>query len=151
MVLVEIVVIDLETMVMYDKEEDQISIVITVILEDILKILATSFMAILRRKEVLFLMLTVLLLEDVSLLKMDFMIIPLNTNAKSYGTSPNNFSAGTQGMSLFTDEQYNQIIQMLSKGKGKEVDSIANVATASSSGSLTALMSDMVHTNWIID
>uniref|UniRef100_A0A3Q7EZ67 Reverse transcriptase Ty1/copia-type domain-containing protein n=1 Tax=Solanum lycopersicum TaxID=4081 RepID=A0A3Q7EZ67_SOLLC len=57
----------------------------------------------------------------------------VNTNAKSYGTSPNNFSAGTQGMSLFTDEQYNQIIQMLSKGKGKEVDSIANVATASSS------------------
>ena len=77
MVLVEIVVIDLETMVMYDKEEDQISIVITVILEDILKILATSFMAILRRKEVLFLMLTVLLLEDVSLLKMESMITPL--------------------------------------------------------------------------
>uniref|UniRef100_A0A3Q7FLL2 Reverse transcriptase Ty1/copia-type domain-containing protein n=1 Tax=Solanum lycopersicum TaxID=4081 RepID=A0A3Q7FLL2_SOLLC len=93
----------------------------------------------------------VLLLEDVSLLKMDFMIIPLNTNAKSYGTSPNNFSAGTQGMSLFTHEQYNQIIKMLSKGKGKEVDSMANVATASSSGTLTALMSYMAHTNWIID
>ena len=50
-------------------------------------------------------------------------------------------------MSLFTHEQYNQIIKMLSKGKGKEVDSMANVATASSSGTLTALMSDMVHTN----
>ena len=57
-------------------------------------------------------------------------------------------------MSLFTHEQYNQILKMLSKGKGKEVDSMANVATASSSGTsgtFTTLMSDMAHTNWIID
>ena len=54
-------------------------------------------------------------------------------------------------MSLFTHEQYNQILEMLSKGKGKEVDSMANVATASFSSTLTVLMSDMVHTNWIID
>uniref|UniRef100_A0A3Q7EXG3 Reverse transcriptase Ty1/copia-type domain-containing protein n=1 Tax=Solanum lycopersicum TaxID=4081 RepID=A0A3Q7EXG3_SOLLC len=58
----------------------------------------------------------------------------IDTNAKSFGTSSNNFSGGTQGMSLFTHEQYNQILKMLSKGKGKEVDSMANVATASSSG-----------------
>uniref|UniRef100_A0A3Q7GFP8 Reverse transcriptase Ty1/copia-type domain-containing protein n=1 Tax=Solanum lycopersicum TaxID=4081 RepID=A0A3Q7GFP8_SOLLC len=54
----------------------------------------------------------------------------VSTNAKSYGTSPNNLSLNTQGMSLFTNEQYNQIIHMLSKGKGKEADFMANVATA---------------------
>lgn len=75
----------------------------------------------------------------------------VNTNAKSFGTSSNNFSGGTQGLSLFTHEHYNQILKMLSKGKGKEVDSMANVATASSSCTFTALMSDMAHTKWIID
>ena len=78
-------------------------------------------------------------------------ILLVNTNAKPFGTSSNNFSGGTQGMSLFTHEQYNQILKMLSKGKGKEVDSMANVATASSSGTFTALISDMAHTKWIID
>ena len=77
MVLVEILVINLETMEMYDKEEGKIYIVISFITEDILKNIVTNFMDILRRKEVLLLMLIVLLLEDISLLKMEPMIIPL--------------------------------------------------------------------------
>ena len=43
---------------------------------------------------------------------------------------------------------------MLRKGKSKEVDTMANVATAGvsgTSGNITALMSDMSHINWIID
>ena len=63
------------------------------------------------------------------------------------------FSLG-QGVSMFTQEQYYEILQMLRKGKSKEVDIMANVATAGvsgTSGKITALMSDMSQINWIID
>uniref|UniRef100_A0A3Q7GH39 Reverse transcriptase Ty1/copia-type domain-containing protein n=1 Tax=Solanum lycopersicum TaxID=4081 RepID=A0A3Q7GH39_SOLLC len=59
-----------------------------------------------------------------------------------------------KGVSMFTQEQYYEILQMLRKGKSKEVDTMANVATAGVSGTscnFTALISDMSHINWIID
>nr|XP_004245314.1 uncharacterized protein LOC101251909 [Solanum lycopersicum] len=67
--------------------------------------------------------------------------------------SSNDTSLG-QGVSMFTQEQYYEILQMLRKGKSKEVDTMANVATAGvsgTSGKITALMSDMSQINWIID
>ena len=69
MVLMLIVVIDPEIMVMHDKGENQVFTVTTVIIEDIQRSLAISFMDILIRKKDIFLMLTVLL-EDISFLKM---------------------------------------------------------------------------------
>ncbi|KAG5569834.1 hypothetical protein H5410_059600 [Solanum commersonii] len=67
----------------------------------------------------------------------------------SYGSSNITSSTGAQGLSLFTPEQYSQILQMLSKGN--EVDTVANIATTNTSDTLTALMSEMVNCNWIID
>lgn len=52
-------------------------------------------------------------------------------------------------MPLFTSEQYNQIVQLLSKGK--EVDTMANVATFGTTGIATTLMSDIINSNWIVD
>jgi len=78
----------------------------------------------------------------------------VSSNARGYDSSTNSTSTGaqsTQGMSMFTHEQYNQILQMLRKGKDKEMDTMANVATAGTSGIITALMTDMTHANWIID
>ena len=63
------------------------------------------------------------------------------------------FSLG-QGVSMFIQEQYYKILQMLRKGNSKEVDTMANVAIAGvsgTSGNFTALMSDMSHINWIVD
>ncbi|KAH0754407.1 hypothetical protein KY290_024677 [Solanum tuberosum] len=69
---------------------------------------------------------------------------PVSSTSTSTGTQ-----AGSQGISLFTPEQYTQILQMLSKGK--EVDTMANVATTSTSGTVTALLSNVVNFNWIVD
>ncbi|KAG5631928.1 hypothetical protein H5410_003645 [Solanum commersonii] len=66
-----------------------------------------------------------------------------------YVSSTNNPPTGTQGLSLFTPEQYTQILQLLSKGK--EVDPVANVATTSTAGIITTLMSGVVNSNWIVD
>ena len=74
------------------------------------------------------------------------------SNART-NESSNDTTLG-QGVSMFTQEQYYEILQMLRKGKSKEVDIMANVATAGvsgTSGNFTALMSDMSHINWIID
>lgn len=46
----------------------------------------------------------------------------------------------TQGVSLFTQEQYNQILQLLSRGKG--VDISANVATNNATSIITAPIFD---------
>ena len=45
---------------------------------------------------------------------------------------------------MFTQEQYYEILQMLRKGKSKEVDTMANVATAGVSGTSGA-SNHMVH------
>uniref|UniRef100_A0A3Q7GD21 Reverse transcriptase Ty1/copia-type domain-containing protein n=1 Tax=Solanum lycopersicum TaxID=4081 RepID=A0A3Q7GD21_SOLLC len=74
------------------------------------------------------------------------------SNART-NESSNDTTLG-QGVSMFTQEQYYEILQMLRKRKSKEVDTMANVATAGVSGTsrnFTALMSDMSHINWIID
>ena len=70
------------------------------------------------------------------------------SNART-NESSNDTTLG-QGVSMFTQEQYYEILQMLRKGKSKEVDTMANVATAGvsgTSGNITSLMSDMSHIN----
>lgn len=78
----------------------------------------------------------------------------IGPNSRACDSSTNPTSTGTQGMSMFTHEQYNKILQMLIKGKGKEIDTVANVATTGTLGTscnFTTLMSDMSYDNWIID
>uniref|UniRef100_A0A3Q7IS00 Reverse transcriptase Ty1/copia-type domain-containing protein n=1 Tax=Solanum lycopersicum TaxID=4081 RepID=A0A3Q7IS00_SOLLC len=69
----------------------------------------------------------------------------------NHSSSTNTTPTGTHGgVSLFTPEQYSQILQMLNKGKDI-VSTTANVATTSTAGMITAFMSDVVNRNWIID
>lgn len=76
---------------------------------------ASSYMVIPKGEEVhLVLILTMPQLEELNSMLAKFMILTLTT--------------GSQGMLLFTSKQYNQICQLLSKGK--EVDTMANVATS---------------------
>uniref|UniRef100_A0A3Q7EIX0 GAG-pre-integrase domain-containing protein n=1 Tax=Solanum lycopersicum TaxID=4081 RepID=A0A3Q7EIX0_SOLLC len=64
------------------------------------------------------------------------------SNART-NKSSNDTTLG-QGVSMFTQEQYYEILQMLRKGKSKEVDTMANVATAGVSGTSGA-SNHMVH------
>ncbi|XP_075111867.1 uncharacterized protein LOC142182005 [Nicotiana tabacum] len=50
---------------------------------------------------------------------------------------------------FFTPEQYNQILQMLNKGK--EIESMTNASHMGITGITTALMSNLVDNNWIVD
>ncbi|XP_070026377.1 uncharacterized protein [Nicotiana sylvestris] len=50
---------------------------------------------------------------------------------------------------VFTQEQYDQILHMLNKGK--QVESVANAATMNNTGTIRAFMSHLVNGNWIID
>ena len=69
----------------------------------------------------------------------------------NHASSTNTTPTGTHGgVSLFTPEQYSQILQMLNKVKDIE-STTANVATTSTAGMITAFMSDVVNRNWIID
>ncbi|XP_069153771.1 uncharacterized protein [Solanum lycopersicum] len=59
--------------------------------------------------------------------------------------SSNDTTSG-HDVSMFTQEQYHEILQMLRKGKSKEVDTMTNVATAGLSGtSDTGASNHMVH------
>ncbi|XP_019231059.1 PREDICTED: uncharacterized protein LOC109211918 [Nicotiana attenuata] len=50
---------------------------------------------------------------------------------------------------MFTQEQYDQILHMLNKGK--RVESVANAATMNNTGTIKAFMSHLVNSNWIVD
>uniref|UniRef100_A0A3Q7EGI3 Uncharacterized protein n=1 Tax=Solanum lycopersicum TaxID=4081 RepID=A0A3Q7EGI3_SOLLC len=61
------------------------------------------------------------------------MIVSTSGSNARTNESSNDTTLG-QGVSMFTQEQYYEILQMLRKGKSKEVDIMANVATAGVSG-----------------
>ncbi|XP_019230126.1 PREDICTED: uncharacterized protein LOC109211079 [Nicotiana attenuata] len=82
------------------------------------------------------------------------------TGKSVYGSNDNNEDAvmmKTQGNQLncaapaqfFTPEQYQQVLQMLNKGK--DTEPIANSATTRTSSILYAFMSTLVDHNWIVD
>ncbi|XP_069153734.1 uncharacterized protein [Solanum lycopersicum] len=62
-------------------------------------------------------------------------VLGSNTRANE---SSNDTTSG-QGVSMFTQEQYYEILQMMRKGKSKEVDTMANVATAGVFGTSRSL------------
>ncbi|XP_019267553.1 PREDICTED: uncharacterized protein LOC109244848 [Nicotiana attenuata] len=69
----------------------------------------------------------------------------------SYSSATDSSSAttGVSSAPFFTQDQYSQILQMLNNAK--QVDTVANSATMSITGTITALMSHLVTNNWIID
>ncbi|XP_019258459.1 PREDICTED: uncharacterized protein LOC109236707 [Nicotiana attenuata] len=67
----------------------------------------------------------------------------------SSATDSSSATAGVSSAPFFTQDQYNQILHMLNKGK--QVDTVANSATVNTTGTITALMSHLVSNNWIID
>ncbi|XP_070011027.1 uncharacterized protein [Nicotiana sylvestris] len=81
----------------------------------------------------------------------------VNNNMNHMENNYGNLPSDTQGNQLnyaapdrfFTPEQYQQILQMLNKGK--DTKHIANLATTWTSSILHAFMSTLVDHNWIVD
>ncbi|XP_075075290.1 uncharacterized protein LOC142162679 [Nicotiana tabacum] len=81
----------------------------------------------------------------------------VNNNMNHMENNYGNLPSDTQGNQLnyaapdrfFTPEQYQQILQMLNKGK--DTKPIANLATTWTSSILHAFMSTLVDHNWIVD
>ncbi|XP_070002225.1 uncharacterized protein [Nicotiana sylvestris] len=81
-----------------------------------------------------------------SSLQCDFCYLKGNaTNVvPTYGSATDSSPAitGVSSAPFFTQDQYNQILQMLNKGK--QVDTMANSATMNTTGTITTLMSHLV-------